>query len=76
MEKKASDWGEWMSTVITFTRIIGIVILMVIVIVKIISAFAWRKTWPKVYHRDLDKDHSIVILMATVMVKIISAFAL
>jgi hypothetical protein len=39
MEKKASDWGEWMSTVITFTRII--VILMVIVMAKIISAFAW-----------------------------------
>jgi hypothetical protein len=41
MEKKASDWGEWMSTVITFTSIISIVILMVIVMVKILSAFAW-----------------------------------
>ena len=41
MEKKASDWGEWMSTVITFTSIISIVILMVTVMAKIISAFAW-----------------------------------
>ncbi len=47
MEKKASDWGEWMSTVITFTSIISIVILMVIVMVKILSAFAWWKDKPQ-----------------------------